>query len=260
MPAIANNGEIWLYELSRSAPSRFTFDPGDDTAPLWSPDDSRIVFYSSRQTSTGDLYQKTVGTTDTAETLFSSEFDTWPIDWSLDGRFVAFDQVQQGNGDDIWVFSIQDQEATPFTETPFNESHGQFSPDGKWMVYVSDESGQDEIYIQPFPATGAKWSVSTTGGRMPRWGADGRELFYIAPDRKLVRVQITTTPEVEIGVPQPLFVTRIKFLLGLLPQYDVAEDSQSFLINTVVEGEDTASITLVTNWFEELKRLVPTDN
>ncbi len=113
-------------------------------------------------------------------------------------------------------------------ETRFNESHGQFSPDGKWMVYVSEESGQSEIYIQPFPKTGAKWPVSTTGGRMPRWGADGRELFYVAPDRKLMRVPITTTPEVEIGVPQPLFVTRIKLILSSF-QYDVAEDSQRFL-------------------------------
>ena len=94
---------------------------------------------------------------------------------------------------------------------------------------------------------------------MPRWGADGRELFYVALDQKLVRVQITTTPEVEIGVPQPLFVTRIKLILSSF-QYDVAEDSQRFLINTMVEDEDSASITLVLNWFEELKPLVPTDN
>jgi serine/threonine protein kinase len=256
---LQNNGDIWLYELSRSAPSRFTFDPGDDSGPVWSPDDSRIVFFSSRTNPMGELYQKTVGTTDNAEALFSGEFSTFPTDWSSDGRFVAFQHELPGNYD-IWVFSVQDQEATPFMETRFNESHGQFSPDGKWMVYVSEESGQSEIYIQPFPKTGAKWPVSTTGGRMPRWGADGRELFYVALDQRLVRVQIATTPEVEIGVPQPLFVTRIKFFAGALPQYDVAEDSQSFLINTMVADEDTASITLVLNWFEELKRLSPTDN
>jgi serine/threonine protein kinase len=256
-----NNGDIWLYELSRSATSRFTFDPGDDSGPVWSPDDSRIAFFSSRKNRRFEIYQKTVGTTDNAEDLFSSEFDTLPTDWSLDGRFVAFRNGPPGKRD-IWVLSIQDQEATPFIETPFDETDGQFSPDGKWVVYRSNESGQSEIYIQPFPVTGAKWPVSTNGGQMPRWGGDGRELFYIALDRKLMRVPITTGPEIEIGVPQPLFVTQIKSgdQVGLLPQYDVADDSQRFLINTMLGDEDVASITLVLNWFEELKRLVPTDD
>ena len=258
---LQNNGDIWLYELSRPVPLRFTFDPVNDSAPVWSPDDSRIVFSSTREGARVDLYQKTVGSTANEEVLLANEFDTAPTDWSPDGDFIALRVWRPDQNDfDIWVFSIQDQKATPFLATPFNEEEGQFSPDGKWMVYISDESGQDEIYVQPFPGPGAKWRISTKGGGMPRWGPDGRELFYLATDQRLMRVDIKMAPEVEIGEPQSLFLTRLKWL-GMGPtQYDVSADGQRFLINTLVEEQDTTPITLVLNWFEELKRLVPTDN
>ena len=256
---LQNAGDLWLYDLSRPVPSRFTFDPANDTAPVWSPDDGRIVFLSNREKPAGDLYQRTADGTGDDEAIFLSEFNTLPTDWSPDGRFIPLDVGPAGQQDDIWVFSIQDQKATPFLATPFTEYQGQFSPDGKWMVYVSDESGQPEIYVQSFPGPGAKWRISTKGGRMPRWGPDGRELFYVATDQKLMRVDIKMAPEVEIGEPQSLFLTRLK-LLGVGPtQYDVSADGQRFLVNTLVEEQDTTPITLVLNWFEELKRLVPTE-
>ena len=205
-----------------------------------------------------DLYQKTVDSAANEELLLANEFDTTPTDWSPDGDFLAL-RVGPRDQSDIWVFSIQDQKATPFLATPFNEQAGQFSPDGKWLVYVSDESGQREIYVQPFPGPGAKWRVSTKGGRMPRWGPDGRELFYLATDQKLMKVDMKMAPEVEIGEPQSLFLTRIK-IAGPVGQYDVSADGQRFLVNTLVEEEGATPITLVLNWFEELKRLVPTDN
>ena len=256
---LQNNGDLWLYELSRPVASRFTFDPGYDSAPVWSPDDDRIVFRSTRGGAGSDLYLKTVGSAANEEVLLANESNTAPTDWSPDGEFIAL-RVGPRDQNDIWVFSIQDQKATPFLATTFNEQEGQFSPDGKWLVYVSDESGQPEIYVQPFPGPGAKWRVSTKGGGMPRWGPDGRELFYLATDQKLMRVDIKMAPEVEIGEPQSLFLTRIK-VLGLGPtQYDVSADGQRFLVNTLVEEQDATPITLVLNWFEELKRLVPTDN
>ncbi len=253
---LQNNGDLWLYELSRPVASRFTFDLGDDTAPVWSPDDDRIVFLSTRGGAGEDLYQKTVGSTANEEILLANEFDAAPTDWSPDGNFIALQLGLPADQSDIWVFSIQDQKATPFLETPFHELQGQFSPDGKWMVYVSDESGQSEIYIQPFPGPGAKWRVSTKGGRMPRWGPDGRELFYLAPDQKLMKVDIKMAPEVEIGEPQSLFLTRTKMFTGLA-QYDVSADGQRFLVNTLVEEQDATPITLVQNWSEQLKERVP---
>ena len=247
---LQNNGDIWLYELSRPIASRFTFNPRDDSEPVWSPDDDQIVF-RSRKGRHSDLYQKTVGSTANEEILLATEFATNPTDWSPDGKFIAL-RVSLTGQRDIWVFSIQDHKATAFLATPFNEHTGQFSPDGKWVVYVSDESGQPEIYIQPFPGPGAKWRVSTNGGEMPMWGPDGRELFYLGPERSLMRVDIKMAPEVEIGVPQSLFVTPIKFLTGSA-QYDVSADGQRFLINTPVEEQNTTPITLVLNWFEEIK-------
>jgi len=255
---LQNNGDLWLYELSRPVASRFTFDLADDSEPVWSPDDDRIVFRSARQGLSLDLYQKTVGSTANEEVLLANDFDNAPTDWSPDGDFIALRVGPRDQGD-IWVFSVQDQKATPFLETPFNEQAGQFSPDGKWMVYVSDESGQPEIYVQPFPGPGPKWLVSTSGGFMPRWGSDGQELFYVALDQKLMKVDIKMAPEVEIGEPLSLFLTRLK-LFGLgATQYDVSADGQRFLVNTLVEEQDTTPITLVLNWFEELKRLVPTN-
>ena len=260
---LQNNGDLWLYELSRPVASRFTFDLGDDSEPVWSPDDDRIVFRSTRGGPGADLYQKTVGSTANEEVLLADEFVTSPTDWSRDGDFIAL-RVDRAGQRDIWVFSTQDQKATPFLETPFNEELGQFSPDGKWMVYVSDESDQPEIYVQPFPGPGPKWLVSTSGGLMPRWGLDGRELFYLALDQTLMKVDMSMIPEVEIGVPQSLFVTRTKGTsqTGRLSptQYDVSADGQRFLINTLVEEEGATPIVLVLNWFEELESLASPDN
>ncbi len=129
------------------------------------------------------------------------------------------------------------------------------------MAYVSNELGQFEIYVQVFPGPGAKWKISTDGGHMPVWSHDGWELFFIAPGRRLMSVGIKTGLELEIDVPKFLFVTRIKDVpvFGSPGDYDVSPDGQRFLINTLVEEADATSITLVLNWFEELKRLAPTN-
>ncbi len=256
-----NNGDIWLYDLSKPVASRFTFDPINDSLPVWSPDDSKIVFASHRISILANLYEKSTDGAGNAEVLLSDEsLEMSPTDWSRDGNFIVMNRgVGQGNID-LWVFSIQDQEATPFVATPFRESDGRFSPDGNWMAYVSDESGQPEIYVQPFPGPGGKLRVSTSGGSMPNWSHDGRELFFIAPDDGLMKSGIKRRPELDFEIPQVLFVTQIKHLFSDFNQYDVSPDGQRFLINTLLEEEDATSITLVLNWFEELKRLVPTDN
>ena len=256
-----NNGDIWLYDLSKPVASRFTFDPINESHPVWSPDDSRIVFSSHRKSELADLYEKSTGGTGNAEVLlFDESEELSPTDWSRDGNFIVMNRgVGQGNID-LWVFSIQEQEVAPVVATPFREAAGRFSPDGQWMAYVSDESGQPEIYVQPFPGPGGKLQVSTSGGSMPSWSHDGRELFFIAPDESLMRSEIKRRPELDIGIPQALFVTQIKHQDEVHHQYDVSPDGQRFLINTLLEEEDATSITLVLNWFEELKRLVPTDN
>ncbi len=179
-----------------------------------------------------------------------------PTSWSEDGRFIYFQQIGVSSKSKgryaIWVFSVPDRKATPFLQSEFNETLPQLSPDGRWMAYVSDESGRNEIYVQPFPGPGGKWQVSTNGGSYPLWRRDGKELFYFAPGRKLMAVEVKAGSTFEAGLPKFLFETRLKS--GGNRQYDVSSDGQRFLINLAVGEESSAPITLVLNWTAELKK------
>lgn len=248
---LQDNGDLWLHDLSRPVPSRFTFDPANDSRPVWSPDDSRIVFSSTRGKNSNDLYQKPTGGVGEAELLFSDDVQMAPTDWSLDNRFIVYERLV-GAHNDIWVLSVQDKTAAPFLETPFNERGAKFSPDGNWMMYVSDESGRPEIYARPFPGPGDTIRVSAQGGTMPTWNRDGRELFFIGPDRTLMRAGVELDPDPVIEVPEPLLVTAVKHGADMPAQYDVSADGQRFLINTLLEDDETLSITLIVNWLERL--------
>jgi eukaryotic-like serine/threonine-protein kinase len=142
----------------------------------------------------------------------------------------------------------------PLLQTEFNEQQARFSPDKKWIAYISDESGAFEVYVQAFPVSSGKWRVSTGGGAQPQWRSDSKELFFIAPDRKLMAVEVKTgAPAFEASVPQPLFDTRIFQLTTLRNHYVVGRGGQRFLINSRSE-ENNAAITVVMNWTAELKR------
>ena len=246
---------LWLYrDLSRPVPSRFTFPRENDSLPIWSPDDSQIVFASGRRTGLGnDLYLKSTTGEGEAELLFSDDGDQQPSDWSPDGRFVLFNK----RGSDVWVFAMQDRTASPLLEGPYRETDARFSPDGQWIAYVSDESGEQEVYVRPFPGPGVAIPISQGGGGMPTWSVTGRELFFLTPDRRLMSVDTRLGPRPDIGLPQLLFATGIKGGLIQPPQYDVSSDGQRFLINTMVDPGQTPSITLVTNWLEMIEPSTP---
>ena len=207
-----NDGEVWLYrDLSRPVPSRFTFSQENDSTPIWSQDDSQIVFGSTRRNGVAsDLYLKPTTRQGEAEVLFSEEGDSQPTDWSRDGRFVLFTKRRS----DLWMFSMQDRTASPLLESPYTERDARFSPDGRWITYVSDESGDPEVYLRPFPGPGVSIPISEGGGRMPMWNDDGRELFFVTPDRMLMSVDIRLGPQQEIGLPRRLFATGIKGVSG----------------------------------------------
>jgi Tol biopolymer transport system component len=136
-----------------------------------------------------------------------------PSDWSRDGRHLLYTESSSTKGD-LWVLNMDgDRKPVPFLQTPFDESQGQFSPDSRWIAYTSDESGQDDVYVRPFPSGAGKWKISTTGGQFPRWRHDGRELFYLSPDRKLMVAAVKAgsglQPVFEVATPQALFETRI---------------------------------------------------
>ena len=262
---VQGNTDLWLLDGART--SRFTFDAALDHFPLWSRDGTRIAFYSNR-TGTGDLYVKAASGAGAEEALVASPQTKAASDWSGDGRFLLYSSVDPQTNLDLWVLPL-DGGRTPwvFLKTPFNERHGTFSPDGRWVAYGSNESGRDEIYIRPFggPAAsgasagqvGGQWQVSTAGGIHPRWRRDGRELYYLAPNSEMMAAPITVTgATLAPGAPVPLFPTRIvgggADAGSRGRQYDVTRDGR-FLINTVLDAA-AAPITLIQHWNPEAKQ------
>jgi Tol biopolymer transport system component len=253
---LEQGNQIWLYDLARDTLTRLTFEGNENAIPLWTPDGQRIAFYSIRGGPRNLFWQMADGTGG-QERLTNSEYLQTPNSWSPDGQLLAFHEVSPTTGRDIWVLRLSDRKAQPFLRTPFNEGAASFSPDGHWVAYTSDESGRPEIYAQPYPGPGGKWQISTEGGTEPMWNRNGRELFYRNGD-KMVAAAITTQPSVSASRPQALFekpYVRTQFP-NTLPYYDVSRDGQRFLM--VKEGEQvSAPIEVVLNWFEELKRRVP---
>ncbi len=246
--------DLWLYDLPRRVSTRFTFEPAVNLFPVWSPDGGRIAFASNRK-GRHNIYQRaTSGSGDDELLLPPAATFRFPTDWSPDGGLIAFqaNSAQANTGLDLWIFSFTDRKERPFLATPFQEWSPQFSPDGRWIAYTSDESGRPEVYVRPFQGSSGKWQVSNGGGSYPRWRRDGREVFYIAPDKTLMTVEVQAGSAFEIGAPKPLFRTQIRST-DAGSQYDVSADGQRFLINTIVPEEQSA-ITVVQNWTAGLKK------
>ena len=251
-----SNGDIWLYELARGLRTRLTFDPEAQHDVIWSPDGNRLVFNSSRKGRL-DLYQKAADGTGSEELLVESDVDKYPNSWSPDGRFLVYSTTFDvpKTGTDLWVLPVSgDRKPFPFLQTEFNESRGQFSPDGRWIAYQSDESGRDEVYVTLFPGPGGKRQISTAGGTFPRWRSDGKEIFYLSPDNKLMVVEVKGQgSNLEVGAARALFDVRPGNTTSGY-QYDVTADGQRFLVNTSVEQKASSPITVVINWTAGLKK------
>jgi Tol biopolymer transport system component len=192
------------------------------------------------------------------ERLTKGEYARVPMSWSPDGQLLAFMENNPTTGYDIWMLRLADLKAQPFLRTPFNESVPRFSPDGRWLAYISNESGRFEVYMQPYPGPGGKWLISTEGGTEPAWNSNGRELFYRSGD-KMMAVDIATQPSFMAGKPRVLFEGRYVATPATSPNYDVSRDGQRFLMLKPSEQEASTptQINVVLNWFEELKRRVP---
>ena len=243
--------DIWMIDSLRGATSRLTFDSATHKEPLWSIDGNRVIF-ESNPGGVWQISQIPVAETGREEVLVQSR--NWIIPTGiLDNRFLVYHEQDPKTKWDIWVLPLTgDRKPAPFLQTPFSESHGQFSPDGRWMAYESNESGRWEVYVQSFPASGAKWLVSTGGGVQPRWRRDGKELFYLSLDETLMAVGVKPASPFEAGRPKTLFHLRPRGGSVLVTQrsfeYDVSRDGQRFLINTSAEQVNTAPITVVLNW------------
>ncbi len=251
--AASRNIDLWIYEVSRGLRTRFTFDPGFDRFPVWSPDGSRIVFTSNRK-GQYDLYVKPSGGAGTEELLLTTGLNLQPRDWSADGRFFLYESLgDQKTGTDLWVLPMAgDRKPYPFLQTSFDELDGHFSPDGKWVAYVSNEAGANQVYVAAFPGPGGKWQISAGGGTRPTWRRDGKEIIYLSADDKLMAAEVNTKgSNFEVGAVKQLFQAKAQ-RPGTI--YDATRDAQRFLVNTSSAQKSTTPVTLVVNWTADLKK------
>jgi hypothetical protein len=180
----------------------------------------------------------------------------FPTDWSPDGRFILFHAPSAKTGYDLFVLPLTgDRTPRPFVRSRAADLHGRFSPDGRWVAYSSAETGRHQIYVQPFPSGAGRWQLSTEGGSEPRWRADGRELFFIGPDHRMMAVPITGGASFDHGLPVPLFATRVAdFANPYRTSYAVTPDGQRFLVSGVAENATPPSVTVIVNWPALMKR------
>lgn len=243
------NVDIWIIDLERGLPNRLTTHPGVESLPLWSPDGSRLAI--SQTTMAGGPATIAINRPSELTSLGIKGVGGTPIlcDWSRDGRYIMFKAESDDNGAyNLWALPL-DGERTPMpiADGPFDERDGQFSPDGRWVAFESDESGTSEIYVQPFPGPGRRERVSTNGGTQVRWRDDGRELFYVAVDENLMAVPIATNP-LSIQTPVKLFTTSLAPVRAISrQQYVVARDGQRFLM-VHFEPAPFPPVTLLWNW------------
>ena len=253
-----SNMDIWTYEARRRAWDRITFHPGDDIWPVWSPDGASIIFGSLRrdrvsENGSVDLYRTVLGAANGDSLLLSTPRAKFPLDVSPDGSFLLFETLIPKRGLDLWALALKgDHQPFAVVDTEFSEGLAQFSPDGKWIAYQSNKTGQNEIYVRPFPGPGADVGVSTEGGAQPHWNANGKELFYIGADDRLMAVPIHLVPGAapEIGSAVGLFATRVGSTATNVykQQYVVSSDGQSFVLNSTIGDANASPISVILNW------------
>jgi eukaryotic-like serine/threonine-protein kinase len=253
LTAPAGDFDIWIYDLTRAVHTRMSFSALTAYAPAWSPDGTQLAYAHSTPDAPGDhmylLNPNGTGKERTLEQPIIESMANYPSSWSPDGRFLLFDRQNKTGKVSIWVLPFSgDRKPYPFVETQFNAQAGKFSPDGHWVAYVSNDSGQDEIYIAPFPGPGSRVQVSSAGGSQPRWRRDGRELFFLSPDIKMMSADLTLTAgDFHVGSVRQLFaVSPLGGVPGYL--YDVTADGQKFIIAQDFEHTTTVPLTIVANW------------
>jgi len=251
------SGDLWLMEFARGVSSRFTFAPGVNDHPVWSPDGSQIAFNANRN-GRFDLYRKASNGAGDDELLLKTDQDKTPDSWSRDGRFLVYRSIDPKAGDNVWAMPLEgDRKPIPLLQTEFQEGYGAVSPDGRWLAYLSTESGNTELYVRPFTPAGesagaaaGKWQVSnaTALAAQPFWRGDGKELFYRAPSGALMGVDVTGGATFQAGLPHRLFDAPGS------PFLSAPADGKRFLVGLPQQNTAPQAITIVLNWQAGLKK------
>ncbi len=244
----ANSPDIWIFELARGTFARVTSDPATDWFPVWAQDGDRVFFGSARTRATS-LFQRHITGNAREEALATPEYARYPLDVTSDGHLLF--QEGRADGYDLAMLNLAEKgTSTPLLATPFSEVQGRVAPNNRWVAYASDESGRFEVYVRGLAAGGRQWTISPGGGMQPEWRHDGRELFYISRDRKLMAVPVTTDGETfSAGVPTPLFDVDMPEPNAPYPNdYAASADGKRFLVNTLVDQPSGPSLAVVLNW------------
>jgi Tol biopolymer transport system component len=244
------NSDVWTYDIERGSSQRLTFDRAIHAEPVWSPDGKQIIFASTR-TGLFRLYIKNADGSEEEKLLpldQKDDADEYPTSWSPDGKQFLYDRDAESTRP--WVAELPDLKTNPLFTGTETRKNAQFSPDGKWMAYTSNENGRWEIYVTSFPDLHGKWQVSNNGGTQPRWRGDGKELFYLAPDGMMMTSPVTTGGHFDAGTPLRLFQAHAREQVAgsELVMYDVTRDGQRFLVNTQMETTHGQSMMMILNW------------
>jgi serine/threonine-protein kinase len=242
---------VWLADIGRGTLTRLTFE-GYSRDPVWAPDGTAVIFGSKRGASEFGLYRQNVGGQAEAELVWASPVPIWPDpqSWSHDGRTLVFSTKAKDTAEDIWTLSLEgDRAAKPWLQTSANEWAGRLSPDGRWMAYNSDESGQAEVYVQPFPGPGGKWLASQGGGGFNAiWSRDGRRLYFRRGDQ-ILETDVDTASGFTLGTPRILFSGRY---LATGRDFDVSPDGTRFVMMRNDDPRSTTTLHVVLNWWHAL--------
>jgi Tol biopolymer transport system component len=252
-----DKSDVWIIDLVRGVRSRFTFDPGDDGSPVWSPDGKQVAFSSDRD-GQYDIFAKNATGTGAETKIVNTPNQDSPTDWSHDIENIL---IQSMRGNSSWDVATvptaggaEPTETQDHVVTQFVDAHGRLSPDRKFLAYTSNESGRFEIYIRTHPEGDGKWQVSVNGGTEPMWRGDGMELFYMGLDRGMMAVEVTSAAPLEIGVPRRLFIAPVPRSINTRNRYVVTADGQRFLMLSLMDRGRVPPTTVILNWTAELSQ------